>query len=589
VAGEILRTFVQLALGLFNGPGADGRWHVFPLALVFALAGLILLWRSSSAFAKRLALACLGWIVLGMAATTTLQTATWHHHRYQMPLYPALIVPLALALSALAARIVQQRPARIQWMMRLAVIGVVVLWSALSLADFGAAYALDTGTVVAQQMIMADWLRDNTPEDALIAVHDVGAMRYLGQRTTFDVVGLTSEGMARAQRSGPGAIYEALEQVQPDFYAVYPDAAPPFYGLDWAADLLGEELFRVTAAPWSSYTSASPTQVVTRPDWSGTALADLPQQPDVLEALAGWRLTDRLDVADLNSEDAHDHTWWDDQVVEGFATVPRRLSYRADAAITLTDGGRWITGGEAFTLATPERGAWLVLVARVHQITAQTLRVTVDGVEAGLWRLPAIPGEWLESAFRVPPDLVRGAQTRVELEVVGGDTSGDRFRPFYFWAYQGQPPTHPPAPATISGAAFGEVVRLRGFDLPGRRFSPGESLTLLLYWEALTPDRAGQADRRVFVHVVAAQNDTAEGIVAQFDGPPRQGTYPFWVWREDETVTDAVQLTLPADTPAGEYVVLLGIYDPANGERLPIVGGQDYGASRLVLGRITVR
>jgi hypothetical protein len=34
---------------------------------------------------------------------------------------------------------------------------------------------------------------------------------------------------------------------------------------------------------------------------------------------------------------------------------------------------------------------------------------------------------------------------------------------------------------------------------------------------------------------------------------------------------------------------LLGVYDPATGERLPIVGGDDFGADRLILGMITVQ
>ena len=49
---------------------------------------------------------------------------------------------------------------------------------------------MNVSYVYQQPYQMAIWLRDNTPEDALVAVHDVGLMRYLGERSTLDMVGL---------------------------------------------------------------------------------------------------------------------------------------------------------------------------------------------------------------------------------------------------------------------------------------------------------------------------------------------------------------------------------------------------------------
>ncbi len=585
VIGEIAGTTGHLLLGALNGPGQDGRWHAFPLASLLALAGLIVLWRRGGLAGRRLALVCLGWVVLGAAATATLQTATWHHYRYQMPLYPALVPPLAVAVIGLGRTLAARRERVGPWVVRAALVIGVVLWAACSWADFGAAYALDTGTVVRQQMVLADWLRDHTPGETRLAVHDVGVMRYLGERATIDVVGLTTAGLAQVNRGGPGAVYEALEDLQPDYYAVYPDAAPPYQGLAWTGDLLGEELFRVEVDPWSPYTSASATQVVTRPDWSGVAQTEAPWQPSMLARLDGWTLLDRLDVADLDDEAAHDYRWWQAGRPDGFATVPRRMSYREDPALTLADGGRLLTGGESFTVNAPPSGGWLLLVARLHQATDMTVRVRVDGLEAGLWRLPAIPGEWLESAFLIRSDLVRGPQVTLELTVEDAPPDA-RYSPFHYWVYAGQPDPLPPPPGTTSGATFGEVARLRGFDLPGRRFAPGDTFTLTLHWEALDPP---QADTRVFVHLMDPANDSAAGIIAQHDSAPHRGTYPFWVWRRHETVSDAVTLTIPVETPPGEYLLLLGLFDAASGERLPVLGGEDMGADRLVLARLTVQ
>ena len=204
VAAVIVVTWLELVVRLFGGPALtlDGRWHAFPLTQVLAVVGLSVLWARGRVRESRLALVILGWVVVGALATATLQTATWHHYRYQMPFYPALIVPLALALAALAEEITQ-RSARL---FRPAAVGLTVIalaWIGFSLDSFRAVYALDTGTTARQHMVLANWLRDNIPPDARIAMHDVGVMRYVGGRASFDVVGLTTDGHVPGQPQRP--------------------------------------------------------------------------------------------------------------------------------------------------------------------------------------------------------------------------------------------------------------------------------------------------------------------------------------------------------------------------------------------------
>lgn len=583
----ILGTALDLLLRVLNLPAPDGLWHAFPLALAFGLVGALALAARGRVREKRLALAALGWVIVGAAATATLQPATWHHYRYQMPLYPALVLLLSAGLAVLANEIALRLAGRGLPGRLITISGLLIVaaWSLFTLADFRAQYALDTATTASQQIVLADWLRANTADDTLIAVHDVGVMRYRGERATYDVVGLTTAGMAAVARHGPGAIYERLETVQPDYYAVYPGAAPPYYGIDVAPTLLGKEVFRVTLEAWSRYTSAQDTQVVTRPDWSGVPLAAAPQQPHLLDRLDGWVLADTLDVADLDSESAHDYAWWHAARPEGFLTLPLVMAYHDAPGLIVTDAVRILTGGESFTARTPQTGEWALLVARLHQTHDMAVRVYVNGDDAGLWKLPALPGEWLESAFLIRADLVRGPRTAIRLMVEDAPPEA-RLSAAHFWLYQGEPQLLPPPPGTISGAAFDDVARLRGYDLPGRVYAPGETLSLTLHWEAIAPYRA---DHRVFVHLIDPENDTAEGILAQADSAPRGGTSPFWVWAGHEAVSDTITLTIPPDAHTGDYLLLVGIYDGATLERLPIIGGDDFGASRLILGPITIR
>jgi hypothetical protein len=119
------------------------------------------------------------------------------------------------------------------------------------------------------------------------------------------------------------------------------------------------------------------------------------------------------------------------------------------------------------------------------------------------------------------------------------------------------PPTGPVAPASLGvRARFGSAIDLVGYDsTPG-----GDSLRITLDWRDRTP--VDEADT-VFVHVI----DATGKVVAQHDGPPRQGSYPTTAWEADETIRDEHVVPL-AGVPPGTYRVVVGLYRPTTGERL---------------------
>ena len=115
---------------------------------------------------------------------------------------------------------------------------------------------------------------------------------------------------------------------------------------------------------------------------------------------------------------------------------------------------------------------------------------------------------------------------------------------------------------------LGSAVRLSGYDvdlLTPRlsEDSPAESITVTLYWQA---DAAPEGDLIVFVHLLDADGR----LVAQGDGPPGQGDYPTWAWREGDRVTDPHVLTLPSDLVSGTFSVRVGLYRPDDGARMPV-------------------
>jgi hypothetical protein len=90
-----------------------------------------------------------------------------------------------------------------------------------------------------------------------------------------------------------------------------------------------------------------------------------------------------------------------------------------------------------------------------------------------------------------------------------------------------------------------------------------DTLLLNVVWQPLQPL---PADLKIFVHLVDPNNN----VLAQFDGPPQQGSHPTSQWLPGELITDAYPLLFPADAPPGPYRIFLGLYDEATLARLPI-------------------
>lgn len=569
---------VEILARLLGGLSSDGRWHTFPLIQLLTVVGIVILWKNS--FGRKLAFVCAAWVLVGAASTATLQTAIWHHYRYQMPLYPALLLLGGLGYSGLI-----NKWARPKMFGAMALLVPIALWGIYSVNDFYQAYAGDSKNIASMQIVLAQWLRRNTPLDARIAVHDVGAIRYFSERNTIDVVGLTTANLAQVYRNGPGSIYEALEHSQPTYYAVYPNLAPPYFGLSSASALLGPELFRIHLDNYSPYTSATDTQIITRPDWSKSNLANTPQQPGIQTLISGLTLVDSVDIADLASEQRHTYAWVNIGEPTGFPTDARVFTYRQEPGISLADGGRLLTGSDSFTLnVIPQEP--LILIARLHQSANMTLRVSINGDEIGDWKLPAIPGEWLESAFMIEARYLLQPTARISLTIK--EAAGDsRYSPFYYWAYQGPVIAQPRiTPSNLAQATFGAIARLVGFDISTTSSAPGDDLGVTFYWQSLYPD---QDNYKVFVHLIDPAKDSSDGIVAQIDEAPQAGTYPFWVWSVGETVSESVRLQIPLQTQPGKYQLVVGVYNSDTNERLPLKGGVDFGAERLVLAEIAIR
>jgi hypothetical protein len=136
--------------------------------------------------------------------------------------------------------------------------------------------------------------------------------------------------------------------------------------------------------------------------------------------------------------------------------------------------------------------------------------------------------------------------------------------------------THPQV-STAADAVFDDQIRLIGYDVEQTE----TSLNFTLYWQAV---RRMDQDYKVFVHLFS--DDT---VVAQYDGMPRDWTYPTSWWDKDEIVADPITLDTNGLSP-GHYKVAVGIYNPDILERLPVLdqAGTSLPERKLALPDITI-
>lgn len=136
-------------------------------------------------------------------------------------------------------------------------------------------------------------------------------------------------------------------------------------------------------------------------------------------------------------------------------------------------------------------------------------------------------------------------------------------------------------PQQAEQAAYQNGVHLWGYDLPGQ-VAPGQNIPLTLYWSF---DVLGTADQdesySLFNHFVAVADDKW----SQADGL----AFPRYAWRDGDVLALGYNLSLPENTPAGDYWMLTGIYSLKDGHRVAVLDQAGHPSSDSVrLGPVEV-
>ncbi|MBM3279991.1 MAG: hypothetical protein FJY95_18240 [Candidatus Handelsmanbacteria bacterium] len=395
-----------------------------PFFLLFYLAGVLP--RLAGEWCQRVAgpatLAFL-WLFGGVLITCTLTEPDAHFYRYQQPLLPLFILFAVLGARQIGLRLGEWGE-RLWWGWRV----FYGIWGVASAGFFAVAYGENCADIRHQQVAMAQVIERELPPGASVAINDAGIQKYLVNRYTVDLIGLTSPGLARAWRHGSGSLYEHLEGMappqRPSHFAIFPNwfsfeearfLQPVYYNRVYEPSIVDAEA------------------VLYRADWTLAGSGDSLRSPRLLQALGDRQVVDQIDVADLESEDRHGYrseTW---EVGQGEANLVLFATYEGESNLAVIDGGRTVTRGERMRVRL-RPGEPALMVMRTLAGSRQRFGVLCEGRQVG--RVETVGGagrNWTELVVAQIPGESLGTG---EVEIETRAERGSAVVPFHYWFLQ---------------------------------------------------------------------------------------------------------------------------------------------------------
>ena len=260
------------------------------IILLACLAGLLFLIQRRPETGRRLPY-LLGVIVIGVAVIALVNLGAVSFQTYRRAAHMLVSMNVLVAAGFVAVYDLLRRPApeagaafqqdaaarpwlrpRSDLWRDVVVIGLIaaaLVIQAQAVRTWASRYANDVRSINQADVAAGMWLAANTPEDALVAANDVGAIAYFSQRSIFDMIGLTSpQSIDVLQRTRylseerDRQMKELLLAQQVDYVAMFPAWFP------WLAqDPMLHEVQRITVQSPSALGAAEVViyQVIRRP------------------------------------------------------------------------------------------------------------------------------------------------------------------------------------------------------------------------------------------------------------------------------------------------------------------------------------
>ena len=398
----------------------------FPITTFAVLVGGIWILRTYSFAAAPLILLPIG-MTYAISSSFPLTSNTWNFftRRYLDAIIPILIILMVIGFLRIWRKFhywretrapVDQREAHIfNFGLNIVFVAAVILpfialpgdWQRLS-ED----YSWNSKNIDDVDVGMALWIDENVPTDARIGVGDAGAMRFFGNRFTYDLVGLnTAEAIGRPP-------LEFAEEKKIDFLFVFRSIY--FDSWHFADAVHTIEVDRNTILGGSqmrAYAADYETEVV-------FVDATNPLDNDLLKR--NIAVIDIIDVGNgaaisAYSEAAHAYK------LEGAGAVVER-SFKTIQSGIIRDEATTFSIAEQFTVKSIP-GELLIVAKRYDAALRGTLKVFANGAEVGDWTLSDKDFFFGVDSFDIPATFIVGDSTILRFEVVPlpGQTTGNSF------------------------------------------------------------------------------------------------------------------------------------------------------------------
>ncbi|HEX2500764.1 MAG TPA: hypothetical protein VHO73_04850 [Methylomirabilota bacterium] len=139
---------------------------------------------------------------------------------FQSGRYSSHLLPLAVVVALVGLDRVLGRRAPPRW--RVAAFTLLLLGLVWRLPAGAESYAWGVQNVNAMQVELGRWVARATPRDTLIALNDVGALSYFGERRIIDLVGLATPEILTYRRQGPDGLLRYLGRRCPEYLVIFP-------------------------------------------------------------------------------------------------------------------------------------------------------------------------------------------------------------------------------------------------------------------------------------------------------------------------------------------------------------------------------
>lgn len=153
-----------------------------------------------------------------------------HHGRYIIPFIPLYTIIGLLGIREILHKL-KHKYLHIQKSTKILLLTLWTTYLFIMLLSWSYTLGWNVKNINDTQVHLGNWVKENTPEDSVLATNDIGAITYISQREIIDMVGLVSPEVLKATKGKYGqekeeALWEYLQEQKPDYLIIFPSWYP---------------------------------------------------------------------------------------------------------------------------------------------------------------------------------------------------------------------------------------------------------------------------------------------------------------------------------------------------------------------------